>query len=298
MSMARVSFPCASHGGASHAGGAIGPVANTLSGNGRMEIRSSEHASLIVGGGNAVGKGGDKTAMVACWHQTPRRGFHASRHIVARPFSATRCATSSATRRMSLRSSATGASFGSSARSMSFGSSSLLRGDSSSDALTYHRPPRGGVRKEPRQRRVVECKVKRRKEPRLDAVIERNKKFRIVQRIQELLGKQEGGRMSLKELGKHRNKIGLSGGRRCVALIRRFPSIFQVYDKGAGNIWFELTPEAARRDARERELRAIMEPILVDKLCKLLMMSATQSLSVESVGHVRRELGLPEDFKT
>ncbi|CAI5989412.1 unnamed protein product [Closterium sp. NIES-64] len=181
---------------------------------------------------------------------------------------------------------------------MSFGSSSLLRGDSSSDALTYHRPPRGGMRKETRQRRVVECKVKRRKEPRLDAVIERNKKFRIVQRIQELLGKQEGGRMSLKELGKHRNKIGLSGGRRCVSLIRRFPSIFRVYDKGAGNIWFELTPEAARRDARERELRAIMEPILVDKLCKLLMMSATQSLSVESVGHVRRELGLPEDFKT
>ncbi|CAI5490339.1 unnamed protein product [Closterium sp. Naga37s-1] len=181
---------------------------------------------------------------------------------------------------------------------MSFGSSSLLRGDSSSDALTYHRPPRGGMRKETRQRRVVECKVKRRKEPRLDAVIERNKKFRIVQRIQELLGKQKGGRMSLKELGKHRNKIGLSGGRRCVSLIRRFPSIFRVYDKGAGNIWFELTPEAARRDARERELRAIMEPILVDKLCKLLMMSATQSLSVESVGHVRRELGLPEDFKT
>ncbi|CAI5474654.1 unnamed protein product [Closterium sp. Yama58-4] len=34
------------------------------------------------------------------------------------------------------------------------------------------------------------------------------------------------------------------------------------------------------------------------QLCKLLMMSATQSLSVESIGHVRRELGLPEDFKT
>ncbi|GJP30046.1 hypothetical protein CLOM_g22062 [Closterium sp. NIES-68] len=187
----------------------------------------------------------------------------------------------------------------SSARGMSFGSSSLLRGDGSSrDALAYHRPPRGGARKEPRQWRTVECKVKRRREPRLDAVIERNKKFRIVQRIQELLGKQEGGRMSLKELGKYREKIGLSGGRRCVALVQKFPSIFQVDDRGGGNIWFTLTPEAARRDARQRELQAMMEPILVDKLCKLLMMSATQTLSLESIGHVRRELGLPEDFKT
>ncbi|GJP49497.1 hypothetical protein CLOM_g8696 [Closterium sp. NIES-68] len=176
----------------------------------------------------------------------------------------------------------------SSARGMSFGSSSLLRGDGSSrDALAYHRPPRGGARKEPRQWRTVECKVKRRREPRLDAVIERNKKFRIVQRIQELLGKQEGGRMSLKELGKYREKIGLSGGRRCVALVQKFPSIFQVDDRGGGNIWFTLTPEAARRDARQRELQAMMEPILVDK-----------TLSLESIGHVRRELGLPEDFKT
>jgi len=68
---------------------------------------------------------------------------------------------------------------------------------------------------------VRAAQIKRRKEPSLDKVIDQNKKLKIARKVAEVLAQQEGLSMTLRELGKYRQRIGLTGGRRCVVLLRR-----------------------------------------------------------------------------
>jgi hypothetical protein len=58
-------------------------------------------------------------------------------------------------------------------------------------------------------------------------------------RIKEPLVRQPGQVLSLKDLRKHRKYIGLTGKRRCIALLNRFPGISQVCDVRVKK-WFQV----------------------------------------------------------
>ncbi len=145
---------------------------------------------------------------------------------------------------------------------------------------------------------IITAVIKRRKDYPLDNVIQREKKLKLAMRIKELLVRQPGQVMSLKDLGKNRKYIGLTGKRRCIALLNKFPGIFQVYEEGVNTKLFRFTKEAKMHYLEEMRQREEMEEILVVKLRKLLMMSIDRRILMEKIGHIRRELGLPDDFKT
>ena len=149
-----------------------------------------------------------------------------------------------------------------------------------------------------RKHGVTTAVIKRKKDYQLDNVIQREKKLKIVLRIKELLVKQPGQVMSLRDLGKYRKYIGLTGKRRCIAMLNRFPAVFQVYEEGVNAKWFRFTKQAKAQYLEELKLKEEMEEFLVTKLRKLLMMSIDQRILVEKINHIRRELGLPDDFKT
>ncbi|KAL0560338.1 hypothetical protein IC582_000739 [Cucumis melo] len=143
----------------------------------------------------------------------------------------------------------------------------------------------------------IRAVVKRRKELPFDNVIQRDKKLKLVMRIRKILVQQPDRVMSLKELGKFRRDLGLEKKRRLIALLKKFPAVFEVVEEGAFSLKFKLTAEAERLYLEELKIRNEMEGLLVIKLRKLLMMSADKRILLEKIAHLRTDFGLPLEFR-
>ncbi len=46
----------------------------------------------------------------------------------------------------------------------------------------------------------------------------------------------------------------------------RYPLVFELIDEGGGRVWFRFTDMADKQYLKERQIRDLMEPILVDKV--------------------------------
>ncbi|KAK8288927.1 hypothetical protein V6Z12_D07G156500 [Gossypium hirsutum] len=103
--------------------------------------------------------------------------------------------------------------------------------------------------------------------------------------------------MSLRSLGRYRRDLGLEKRRRFIALLRKFPGVFEIMEEGAFSLRFRLTSEAERLYLDELRVRNEMEGLLVVKLRKLLMMSMEKRILLEKIAHLRTDLGLPLEFR-
>ncbi|KAL0379411.1 UNVERIFIED_CONTAM: protein WHAT'S THIS FACTOR 1, chloroplastic [Sesamum angustifolium] len=139
--------------------------------------------------------------------------------------------------------------------------------------------------------------VKRRKELPLDNVIQRDKKLKLVLKIRKILMSQPDRIMPLRDLGRFRKALGLQKRRRFIALLRKFPAVFEIVEEGVYSLRFKLTPEAERLYLEEMKIRNEMEDLLVVKLRKLLMMSIDKRILLEKIAHLRSDLGLPLEFR-
>lgn len=139
--------------------------------------------------------------------------------------------------------------------------------------------------------------VKRRKELPFDNVIQRDKKLKLVMKIRKILVSQPDRIMSLRELGRYRRLLGLEKKRRFIALLKKFPGVFEIVEEGAYSLKFKMTPEAERLYLEEMKIRNEMEDLLVIKLRKLLMMSLDKRILLEKIGHLKTDLGLPLEFQ-
>lgn len=146
-------------------------------------------------------------------------------------------------------------------------------------------------------RPLITAIIKRRKDYPLDSVIQRQKKLKLVSTIKDLLIKQPGMVMSLKHLGKYRKKLNLDGRRRVVALLKKYPAVFEVFEEGVNSLFFRLTPEAEDQVFEEIRLKSEMESAFVCKIRKMLMMSLDKTLLLAKIEHLKRDLGLPDDYR-
>ncbi|KAL4204809.1 hypothetical protein AMTRI_Chr01g133980 [Amborella trichopoda] len=143
----------------------------------------------------------------------------------------------------------------------------------------------------------IQAVVKRRKELPFDNMIQRDKKLKLVLKIRSILVSQPDRTMSLKALGRYRRDLGLTKKRRFIALLRRFPAVFEIVEEGVYSLKFRLTAEAEKVYLEELKIRNEMEGTLVTKLRKLLMMSLEKRILLEKLAHLRTDLGLPLDFR-
>lgn len=139
--------------------------------------------------------------------------------------------------------------------------------------------------------------VKRRKELPFDNVIQRDKKLKLVLKIRRILMSQPDRIMALRELGRFRKALGLDKKRRFIALLKKFPAVFEIVEEGVYSLRFRLTPEAERLYLEEMKIRNEMEDLLVIKLRKLLMMSIDKRILLEKIAHLKTDLGLPLEFR-
>ncbi|XP_021912446.1 protein ROOT PRIMORDIUM DEFECTIVE 1 [Carica papaya] len=143
----------------------------------------------------------------------------------------------------------------------------------------------------------IRAAVKRRKELPFDNVIQKDKKLKLVLKIRKILVSQPDRIMSLRTLGRYRRDLGLKKKRRFIALLKKFPAVFEIVEEGAYSLRFKLTPEAEKLYLEELKVRNQMEDILVVKLRKLLMMSLEKRILLEKIAHLRTDLGLPIEFR-
>ncbi|CAI9101118.1 OLC1v1038372C1 [Oldenlandia corymbosa var. corymbosa] len=139
--------------------------------------------------------------------------------------------------------------------------------------------------------------VKRRKELSFDNVIQKDKKLKLVLKIRRILMSQPDRVMQLRDLGRFRRALGLEKRRRFIALLRKFPAVFEIVEEGVYSLRFKLTPEAERLYLEEMRIKNEMEEILVVKLRKMLMMSAEKRILLKKLAHLKNDFGLPLDFQ-
>ncbi|MCO5573396.1 hypothetical protein L7F22_027167 [Adiantum nelumboides] len=150
---------------------------------------------------------------------------------------------------------------------------------------------------EKQKKTSISARIEWAKDKYLDEVIQRQKKIKFVTRLKDVLVKEPGMCMSLRELGHLRKKLGLTETRRMVVLIKRYPTIFELFEEGVSNFYYRLTPQAEDLFLEEQKLKAELESSLVCKIRKLLMMSVDKTLLLFKLSHLKRDLGLPDDFR-
>ncbi|CAA7394204.1 unnamed protein product [Spirodela intermedia] len=133
------------------------------------------------------------------------------------------------------------------------------------------------------------------REPDLDKVMDLQKKPALILRLRELIvGRRHGSPLLLRDLEK---EVGFVQKWDFISLIQKQPSIFRVAGGVGAAVSVRLTERAERASAGEAEARALMEPILVTALRKLLMMSMDCQVPMAKIELIQSELGLPSDFQ-
>ncbi|XP_010557778.1 PREDICTED: protein ROOT PRIMORDIUM DEFECTIVE 1 [Tarenaya hassleriana] len=148
---------------------------------------------------------------------------------------------------------------------------------------------------------LVNVKLKWVKDKELDSVVAREKYLRAVCNLVSIISSAPGSRLPVFHLNRHRGQLVLPEDLKLASFIRRYPNIFVEYDyrdsAGTRVPTFGLTPEA--RDLYHEEvnvLRLNQEDIL-ERLCKLLMLTSERTLPLHSIDQLKWDLGLPYDYQ-
>ncbi|XP_057972144.1 protein ROOT PRIMORDIUM DEFECTIVE 1 [Malania oleifera] len=118
----------------------------------------------------------------------------------------------------------------------------------------------------------------------------------IVLRLQELMSKRRGPFVSVQLMSRWKNIAGLNVG--VGVFLRKRPHIFDVFVHPVKkNLCCRITRKMAELIKEEEDAIRNLELENIQRIKKLLMMSMNGTLHVHALGLVRRELGLPEDFR-
>ncbi|OIW02317.1 hypothetical protein TanjilG_11211 [Lupinus angustifolius] len=138
--------------------------------------------------------------------------------------------------------------------------------------------------------------MKRRRENSFENVAQRDKRLRFVLKLRRILLREPDRTMSIKDLGRYKTQLGTLRKRQFVAMLKKFPAVFQVMEEGLYSLKFKLTPQAEKLYLEELKIRSEMEELLVMKLRKLLMMSIEKRILLKKITHLRTDFGLPQGF--
>ncbi|XP_061342449.1 protein WHAT'S THIS FACTOR 1, chloroplastic-like [Gastrolobium bilobum] len=143
----------------------------------------------------------------------------------------------------------------------------------------------------------------------LDRHVVMRNRIRFVQKLKTLLLSKPKHYLPLHILSKCRSYLSLSKPRSILAMIHRYPSIFELFTmpwpptplnatKLYPQLCVRLTPVAAALAAKELNLQSSISTMLATKLQKLLMLSSHHRLVLSKLVHLAPDLGLPPSFRS
>lgn len=149
-------------------------------------------------------------------------------------------------------------------------------------------------------RSLVNLKLKWVKDKTLDSSVTRMKNVKAASRLVTVLSRAPECCLPTHQLSSHRGQLGVQTGLRLTNFMRKNTSIFTESEtldyRGSRVPCFGLTREA--HELREEELRVAEEnhTDILNRLCKLLMLTKDRVLPLRALHQLKWELGLPYDF--
>ncbi|XP_057800825.1 protein WHAT'S THIS FACTOR 1 homolog, chloroplastic [Salvia miltiorrhiza] len=142
-------------------------------------------------------------------------------------------------------------------------------------------------------------KVVWRKDTKLDQAIENDKKWRLCYRVVREVLNEPGQVIPLQYLAKRRERLRLPV--KLEAFLSQNPGLFDIYKDRirpkSDLVEFVRPSDRLNRFSEEEKLiYRENEPLIVAKLCKLLMMANHRVVSAAKLVEVKKEFGFPNDF--
>ncbi|PSR86055.1 Protein ROOT PRIMORDIUM DEFECTIVE like [Actinidia chinensis var. chinensis] len=146
---------------------------------------------------------------------------------------------------------------------------------------------------------ISSLKVAWRKDVNLDQAIENDKQWRLCARVLKEVLNEPGQVIPLRYLEKRRERMRLPTTIK--AFLAKNPGLFDTYldrikPKTEPVPFICASHRLQRFLDEEKRINLENEPLIVAKLCKLLMMSKDKVVSADKLVHVKREFGFPSDF--
>ncbi|KAI3773092.1 hypothetical protein L6452_04291 [Arctium lappa] len=146
---------------------------------------------------------------------------------------------------------------------------------------------------------ISSLKVVWRKDQKLDQAIENDKVWRQCAKVVKEVLNEPGHVIPLRYLEKRRERLRLPI--KIQTFLSRNPGLFEVYydrikPKTEPVKFLRVSDRLQRVLDEEERIYLENEPLIVAKLCKLLMMAKNNVVNAEKLVHVKREFGFPNDF--
>jgi hypothetical protein len=137
----------------------------------------------------------------------------------------------------------------------------------------------------------------RTRDHRLDKLMVQLRNLRLALALHEVISQQRNGYASLQLLSKWRHEVGLNI--EIGAFLKKYPHIFQIYVHPVKkNHCCKITQKMSDLIAEEDAVTRENEVDIVQRLKKLLMLSVNGTLNMHVLWLIRRELGLPDDYRS
>ncbi|XP_044499852.1 protein WHAT'S THIS FACTOR 9, mitochondrial-like [Mangifera indica] len=148
---------------------------------------------------------------------------------------------------------------------------------------------------------LVNVKLKWVKDKSLDAVVAGERDLRAACILVSVISSVSHHFVPIYHLSRHRGQLNLPQDLKLSTFIRKYPTIFHeshVLDSGGTRVpAFGLTPEAV--DLHEEELNVIQQSQkdILERLCKLLMLTKDKTLPLQTIDQLKWDMGLPYDYQ-
>uniref|UniRef100_A0A6P6FQ12 protein WHAT'S THIS FACTOR 1 homolog n=1 Tax=Ziziphus jujuba TaxID=326968 RepID=A0A6P6FQ12_ZIZJJ len=131
------------------------------------------------------------------------------------------------------------------------------------------------------------------KDPDLELALSRNRRWIVNNQIKNIILRCPNGEASVKYLQKKFKTLDLQGS--ALNWLKKYPCCFEVYLQH-DEYYCRLTKRMMVLVEEEETIKDMQEPVLVQRLAKLLMMSLHQRLNVMKLNELKRNFGFPDDY--
>ncbi|KAF3437837.1 hypothetical protein FNV43_RR20593 [Rhamnella rubrinervis] len=131
------------------------------------------------------------------------------------------------------------------------------------------------------------------KDPDLELALSRNRRWIVNNQLKNIILRCPNEVASVKFLQKKFKTLDLQGS--ALNWLKKYPCCFDVYLQH-DEYYCRLTKRMMALVEEEESVKDMQEPVLVQRLAKLLMMSLHQRLNVVKLNELKRNFGFPDDY--
>ncbi|KAK3229830.1 hypothetical protein Dsin_001711 [Dipteronia sinensis] len=132
------------------------------------------------------------------------------------------------------------------------------------------------------------------KDPDLEAALLRNRRWIVNNQIKNIILRCPNQVASVRYLQKKFKTLDLQG--KSINWLKKYPCCFEVFLEDDHEHYCRLTKRMMSLVEEEETVKDMQEPVFVERLVRLLMMSRNQRLNVVKLNEFKRNFGFPDDY--